>query len=62
MGRETPRGGTLLEAHRIATAEGREELTAGELRTINRLYAGALAHARTDNPHQRPQPDHRLHE
>jgi transposase len=46
-------GDTLLEAHRIATAaraEGREELTDGELRTISRLYTGALARARTDNP------------
>lgn len=44
---------TLLEAHRIASsarAEGREELTAEELRTIDRLYTGALARARTDNP------------
>jgi transposase len=44
---------TLLEAHRIAVAaraEGRDELTAEELRTINRLYTGALARARTDNP------------
>ena len=46
-------GDTLLEAHRIATAargEGREELTGEELRTIERLYTGALARARTDNP------------
>jgi transposase len=44
---------TLLEAHRIAVAaraEGRDELSAEELRTINRLYTGALARARTDNP------------
>jgi transposase len=44
---------TLLEAHRIATAAhaaGRDELTADELRTIDRLYTGALARARTDNP------------
>jgi transposase len=44
---------TLLEAHRIATAarvQGREELTAAELHTIDRLYTGALARARTDNP------------
>jgi hypothetical protein len=44
---------TLLEAHRIATAaraEGRDQLTAAELRTIDRLYTGALARARTDNP------------
>lgn len=43
----------LLEAHRIATAargDGRDELTADELRTIDRLYTGALARARTDNP------------
>jgi transposase len=46
-------GDTLLEAHRIATAartEGRDELTTGELATISRLYTGALARARTDNP------------
>lgn len=44
---------TLLEAHRIATtarAQGRDELTAAELRTIDRLYTGALARARIDNP------------
>jgi transposase len=44
---------TLLEAHRIATAareQGRDQLTAEELRTIDRLYTGALARARTDNP------------
>jgi transposase len=44
---------TLLEAHRIAAAaraEGRDELSAGELRTIDRLYTGALARARVDNP------------
>jgi transposase len=44
---------TLLEAHRIATAaraEGRDELSAEELRTIKRLYTGALARARLDNP------------
>jgi transposase len=44
---------TLLEAHRIATAaraEGRDELAAEELRTIDRLYTGALARARIDNP------------
>lgn len=44
---------TLLEAHRIATAaraEGRDQLSADELRTIDRLYTGALARARTDNP------------
>jgi transposase len=46
-------GDTLLEAHRIATAaraEGRQDLTDDELRTISRLYTGALARARTDNP------------
>lgn len=43
---------TLLEANRIAHAAreaGREELDAGELRTINRLYTGALARSRQDN-------------
>ncbi len=43
---------TLLEAHRIAVAaraEGRDDLSADELRTIDRLYTGALARARTDN-------------
>jgi transposase len=50
-------GDTLLEAHRIATAarsEGREDLTDGELRTISRLYTGALARSRTDNPTSDP--------
>lgn len=44
---------TLLEAHRIATAaraEGRDQLTAEEQRIIDRLFTGALARARTDNP------------
>ncbi len=44
---------TLLEAHRIATAarvDGRDALSENELRTIDRLYTGALARARTDNP------------
>jgi transposase len=44
---------TLLEAHRIATcarAAGRDQLTADDLRVIARLYTGALARARTDNP------------
>jgi transposase len=44
---------TLMEAHRIATAaraEGRDQLTAEELRIIDRLFTGALARARTDNP------------
>ncbi|NLT56811.1 MAG: IS66 family transposase [Actinomycetales bacterium] len=44
---------TLLEAHRIATAAraaGREALSESELRVIDRLYTGALARARTDNP------------
>lgn len=44
---------TLLEAHRIATAaraQDRDELTAEELRAIARLYTGALARARIDNP------------
>lgn len=44
---------TLTEAHRIASAaraEGRDQLTDTELRTIDRLYTGALARARTDNP------------
>ncbi|WP_371583982.1 IS66 family transposase [Streptomyces sp. NBC_01314] len=42
----------LLEANRFAHAArdtGREELSAGELRTINRLYTGALARSRQDN-------------
>lgn len=44
---------TLIEAHRIATAaraEGRDGLSENELRIIDRLYTGALARARTDNP------------
>lgn len=44
---------TLVEAHRLACAaraEGREALTTDKLDTINRLYTGALARARTDNP------------
>jgi transposase len=44
---------TLTEAHRLATAarhDGRENLSVTELATINRLYTGALARARTDNP------------
>ena len=44
---------TLLEAHRLATAaraDGREALSENDLRTIDRLYTGALARARTDNP------------
>jgi len=44
---------TLLEANRIAAAarhHDRPTLTVNELRTINRLYTGALARARTDNP------------
>lgn len=44
---------TLLEAHRIATtarADGRDTLSENELRTIDRLYTGALARARIDNP------------
>jgi len=44
---------TLLEAHRIASAaraDGRDQLFADELRTIDRLYTGALARARADNP------------
>jgi transposase len=43
----------LLEAHRIAAtarSQGRDRLTDDELRTIGRLYTGALARARTDNP------------
>lgn len=43
---------TLLEANRLATAArvaGREELTGGELRTVHRLYTGALARSRQDN-------------
>jgi transposase len=44
---------TLLEAHRLAGAareQGRDHLNADELRIISRLYTGALARARTDNP------------
>jgi transposase len=44
---------TLLEAHRLASCarqDRREELTAAELATIARLYTGALARSRTDNP------------
>lgn len=44
---------TLIEAHRIATAAreaGRAALSPDELRVITRLYTGALARARTDNP------------
>lgn len=42
----------LLEANRLAHAArnvGREALTEDELRTINRLYTGALARSRQDN-------------
>jgi transposase len=42
----------LLEANRLAHAArntGREALTGDELRTINRLYTGALARSRQDN-------------
>jgi transposase len=42
----------LLEANRLATAArdaGREELIPEELRTIHRLYTGALARSRQDN-------------
>lgn len=44
---------TLLEAHRVATAareQGREALSENELHAIDRLYTGALARARLDNP------------
>lgn len=44
---------TLLEAHQIAgaaRAAGREQLTDDEQAAIGRLYTGALARARTDNP------------
>ena len=44
---------TLLEAHQVATAArdaGRIELTSAELEVIGRLYTGALARSRTDNP------------
>jgi hypothetical protein len=44
---------TLLEAHRIATVardQGRAALSGNEIRIIGRLYTGALARARTDNP------------
>lgn len=43
---------TLLEANRLAHAArdaGHEELTGEELRTIHRLYTGALARSRQDN-------------
>jgi transposase len=43
----------LTEAHRIASAAqaaGRDDLTAEELHTVDRLYTGALARARIDNP------------
>lgn len=43
---------SLLEANRLAAAAreaGREELAAEELRTISRLYTGALARSRQDN-------------
>lgn len=43
----------LLEANQIATTareQGRDRLTDTELRIIDRLYTGALARARTDNP------------
>ena len=44
---------TMLEAHKVATAArdaGRIELTGAELEVIGRLYTGALARARADNP------------
>jgi transposase len=44
---------TLIEANRIASTArdgGRQQLTEEELATIARLYTGALARARTDNP------------
>lgn len=44
---------TLIEAHRLASvarADGRETLSENDLRVIDRLYTGALARARTDNP------------
>jgi len=44
---------TLLEAHRIAAtarADGREALSENEVHVIDRLYTGALARARVDNP------------
>lgn len=44
---------TPIEAHRIATTareQGRDRLTDTELAIIDRLYTGALARARTDNP------------
>lgn len=43
----------LIEAHRIATAardQGRDTLAENEIGVIDRLYTGALARARTDNP------------
>jgi hypothetical protein len=48
---------TLLEAHRIATVardQGRAALSGNEIRIIGRLYTGALARARTDNPPATP--------
>jgi transposase len=44
---------TLIEAHRLATTArqtGRDRLSSEELDVIARLYTGALARARTDNP------------
>ncbi len=44
---------TLLEAHQLATTartQGRDALSPDELGVIDRLYTGALARARTDNP------------
>lgn len=44
---------TLIEANRIAATareQGRDRLTGDELTIIDRLYTGALARARTDNP------------
>ncbi len=44
---------TLLQAHHLATTAreaGRDQLSDDELTTIDRLYTGALARARTDNP------------
>ena len=46
---------TLLEANRLAQAAreaGRETLSQAELATIQRLYTGALARSRQDNPNK----------
>jgi transposase len=50
---------TLVEANRLAHAArhaGGEVLTAEELRTIHRLYTGALARSRQDNRNKNTEP------